>query len=72
MAEDTKKPDRKNRVRQTGDVKIAGFFGKARLTIPNETIRLAEIASYISDSVQETSIDGLARTSLRFSSQGGP
>ena len=46
--------------------------GKAPLTIPNETIRLAEIASYISDSVQETGIDGLARTSLRFSSQGGP
>ena len=42
------------------------------LTIPNETIRLAEIASYISDSVQEPGIDGLARTSLRFSSQGGP
>ena len=46
--------------------------GKAPLTIPNETIRLAEIASYISDSVQETGIDGLARTNLRFSSQGGP
>jgi len=41
--------------------------GKAPLTIPNETIRLAEIASYISDSVQETGIDGLARTNLRFS-----
>ncbi len=41
--------------------------GQAPLTIPNETIRLAEIASYICDSVQETGIDGLARTNLRFS-----
>ena len=38
----------------------------------SERIRFSEIASYISDSVQETGIDGLARTSLRFSSQGGP
>ena len=35
--------------------------------IPSETIGLSEIASYISDSVQEPGIDGLARTNLRFS-----
>ena len=44
----------------------------ARLTIASERIRLPEIAPYISFSVQELGIDGLARTSLRFSSQGGP
>jgi hypothetical protein len=38
-----------------------------QLTIPSETIGLSETASYISDSVQELGINGLARTNLRFS-----
>ena len=38
-----------------------------QLTIPSETIGVSEAASYISDSVQEPGIDGLARTNLRFS-----
>jgi hypothetical protein len=42
-------------------------YGRPHLTIPSETIGLSEIASYISDSVQEPGIDGLARTNLRFS-----
>jgi hypothetical protein len=72
IAEHTKKNSTGTIESVKPELKIADFFGKAPLTIPNETIRLAEIASYISDSVQETGIDGLARTSLRFSSQGGP
>jgi hypothetical protein len=43
-----------------------------QLTIPSEATGLSEILSYISDSVQEPGIDGLARTNLRFSSRGGP
>jgi hypothetical protein len=38
-----------------------------QLTIASETIGVSETASYISDSVQEPGIDGLARTNLRFS-----
>jgi len=38
-----------------------------QLTIPSETIGVSETASYITDSVQEPGIDGLARTNLRFS-----
>ncbi len=40
---------------------------EAQLTIPSDTIRMSEIAPHISSSVQETGIDGLARTNLRFS-----
>ncbi len=38
-----------------------------QLTIPIETIGVSGTALYISDSVQEPGIDGLARTNLRFS-----
>ena len=44
----------------------------ARLTIASERICLSEIAPYISFSVLEPGFDGLARTNLRFSEQGGP
>ena len=37
------------------------------LTMPSEAIRLSKTASYISVSVQEPGIHGLARTNLRFS-----
>jgi hypothetical protein len=53
--------DRQNRVTREAERVLD------QLTIPSETIRLPEIAPYMSSSVQEPGIDGLARTNLRFS-----
>ena len=47
--------------------RISGAYGSPRLTIPYEGIRFPETTPYISTSVQERGIDGLARTNLRFS-----
>ena len=43
-----------------------GYGGNSRLTTASERIRLSETAPYISFSVQEAGIDGLARTNLRY------
>ena len=54
---------------QQADRQSAALMNEAatQLTIPIETIGVSGTALYISDSVQEPGIDGLARTNLRFS-----